>query len=234
MPVTLVSPGAATVATQAIPMSCHSTGVASPRCLIQAERKNCGVPGQGGAKVSKEGLIGRSDDRCKLGTADGRHEYSSSSWYRSSAREHEQVEILPSGRQPPKAHIFYRTTSRVQSDKPVSAFNINLAITDLKTGKVVAQSSARSRDQGWTQNRRPTIATAVLVKDKVVRGPTFARARLLPEGADPAYFERIATAPLSTLQQRLQHGLSGIHSRFTTAQRAHPPVSSPGSETASI
>ena len=111
----------------------------------------------------------------------------------------EQFEMLPfqAANLPKAQYLLTGTTSRVQTDKPVNAFNINLAITDLKTGKVVAQASARSKDQGL--DATPTAYyrdSPVLVKDKVVDG--YVRTSETPPGkaADPAYLERIATQPI--------------------------------------
>jgi len=111
----------------------------------------------------------------------------------------EQFEILPfeAANLPKAQYLLTGTTTRVQSDKPVNAFNINLAITDLKTGKVVAQASSRSKDQGL--DATPTAYyrdSPVLVKDKVVEG--YVRTSETPPGrpADPAYLERIATQPI--------------------------------------
>ena len=77
------------------------------------------------------------------------------------------------------------------------SFRINLAMTDLKTGQVVAQAAARARDEGLDTN--PTAYyrdSPVLVKDKVVEG--YIRTSETPPGspADRTYFERIAAATL--------------------------------------
>ena len=110
-----------------------------------------------------------------------------------------QVDVVPfqSGNLAKAQYLLTGTTSRVQSDKPVRAFNINLAITDLKTGKVIAQSSARSSDEGL--DATPTAYyrdSPILVKDKVVNG--YIRTSETPPGsaADPAYLEKLAAAPL--------------------------------------
>jgi outer membrane protein OmpA-like peptidoglycan-associated protein len=110
-----------------------------------------------------------------------------------------QLEILPfqAANLPKAQYLLTGTTNRVQSDKPTRAFDINLAITDLKTGKVVAQSSARSLDQGL--DATPTAYyrdSPILVKDKVVEG--YVRTSQTPPGkaADPAYLEYINAAPV--------------------------------------
>jgi outer membrane protein OmpA-like peptidoglycan-associated protein len=110
-----------------------------------------------------------------------------------------QLEILPfqTANLPKAQYLLTGTTSRVQTDKPTRAFDINLAITDLKTGKVVAQSSARSLDQGL--DATPTAYyrdSPVLVRDKVVDG--YVATSQTPPGkpADPAYLEFINAAPV--------------------------------------
>lgn len=110
-----------------------------------------------------------------------------------------QLEILPfqAANLPKAQYLLTGTTSRVQSDKPTRAFDINLAITDLKTGKIVAQSSARSVDQGL--DATPTAYyrdSPILVRDKVVDG--YVATSQTPPGkpADPAYLEFINAAPV--------------------------------------
>jgi outer membrane protein OmpA-like peptidoglycan-associated protein len=110
-----------------------------------------------------------------------------------------QVEILPfqAANLPKAQYLLTGTTSRVRTDKPVRAFDINLAITDLKTGKVVAQASARSADQGL--DATPTAYyrdSPILVTDKVVDG--YVRTSTTPPGtaADPAYLASLNTAPV--------------------------------------
>ena len=110
-----------------------------------------------------------------------------------------QIDIVPfqSGNLVKAQYLLTGTTSRVQSDKPVRAFNINLAITDLKTGKVIAQSSARSGDEGL--DATPTAYyrdSPVLVKDKVVDGYIRTSEAQPGSAADPAYLEKLSAAPL--------------------------------------
>ncbi len=110
-----------------------------------------------------------------------------------------QIEILPfqADNLAKSQYLLMGTTSRVQSDKPTRAFNINLALVDLKTGKVVAQASARSSDAGL--DATPTAYyrdSPVLVKDKVVEG--YIRTAEMPPGgaADRTYIEKLSAAPL--------------------------------------
>ena len=74
-------------------------------------------------------------------------------------------------------------------------FQIDLAATDLKTGRVAAQASSRARDEGLDTNPTPYYRDSpVVVKDKVVDG-YIATSKTAPgQPADPVYFERVSTA----------------------------------------
>jgi outer membrane protein OmpA-like peptidoglycan-associated protein len=201
MPVTLVLAGCAapvaTSDTNELPFE-QAVAVATDG-LIKQTQKLPGFLAKVEAKVSKKGLLVDPMIDASSGQQTGVTKQLEQLVTDRLRANYEQVEILPfqAANLPKAQYLLTGTTSRVQSDKPVSAFNINLAITDLKTGKVVAQSSARSRDQGL--DATPTAYyrdSPVLVKDKVVEG--YVRTSQTPPGkaADPAYFERIATAPL--------------------------------------
>lgn len=86
-----------------------------------------------------------------------------------------------------------RAASNQSGAPPV--FLINLALTDLKDGTVVAQASSRARDEGLDTNpTRYYRDSPVVVKDKVVEG--YIATSQAPPGtpSDPVYFERVATA----------------------------------------
>ena len=109
-----------------------------------------------------------------------------------------QFEILPfqSANLSKAQYLLTGTMTRVQGGKS-NVFRINLALTDLKTGNVVAQSSARARDEGLDTNPTPYYRDSpILVKDKVIDG--YIRTCETPPGrpADPVYFERVSTATL--------------------------------------
>ena len=75
------------------------------------------------------------------------------------------------------------------------ALQINLALTDLKSGTVVAQASALARDEGLDHTPLAYYRDSpVLVKDKVIEG--YARTSATPPGqrGDAFYLERIAAA----------------------------------------
>lgn len=91
-------------------------------------------------------------------------------------------------------YLLTGTMKRDQSSKS-GVFRISLALTDIKTGNVVAQSSARARDDGLDTSPTPYYRDSpILVKDKVVDG--YIRTCETPPGqpADPAYFQRVSTA----------------------------------------
>jgi outer membrane protein OmpA-like peptidoglycan-associated protein len=74
-------------------------------------------------------------------------------------------------------------------------FQIDLALTDLKTGMVVAQASSRARDEGLDTTPTPYYRDSpIVVKDKVVDGYIGTSKRSPGQPADPVYFERVATA----------------------------------------
>ena len=104
---------------------------------------------------------------------------------------------VPDGEPSQSPISAHRNDEPRPSDKPTRTFDINLAIIDLKTGKVVAQSSARSLDQGLDATPTPYYRDSpILVKDKVVDG--YVATTQTPPGkpADPAYLEFIDAAPV--------------------------------------
>jgi hypothetical protein len=97
-------------------------------------------------------------------------------------------------------YVLTGTTTRLvdasaaaASTRPV--FRIDLALTELKTGNVVAQASSRVRQDGLDTTPTPYYRDSpVLVKDKVVDG-YIATCRTTPgQPAAKDYFERLATA----------------------------------------
>ena len=110
-----------------------------------------------------------------------------------------QLDVVPfqAGNLGQAQYLLTGTMTRVASSQaggpPV--FQINLALTDLKAGMVVAQSSARARDEGVDTNPTPYYRDSpIVVKDQVVDG--YIATSQTPPGrpADPVYFERVATA----------------------------------------
>lgn len=110
-----------------------------------------------------------------------------------------QVEVLPF--QPSSLakaqYLLTGTLTRVNAaaGNQHPPFQIDLALTDTKTGNVVAQSSSRARD-----DKLDTTPTAYyrdspfLVKDKVVEGYLRTASTKPGQPADAAYFQRVTTA----------------------------------------
>ena len=103
------------------------------------------------------------------------------------------------------------------------ALQINLALTELKSGNVVAQASALALDDGLDHTPLPYYRDSpVLVKDKVIEG--YARTSSTPPGqrADAFYLDRIASATLineaTTLynQERYVEALGQYRSALAT------------------
>jgi outer membrane protein OmpA-like peptidoglycan-associated protein len=104
----------------------------------------------------------------------------------------EQIEVLPfrAGNLAKAQYLLTGTLTRQQQ-----SYRIALALTDLKSGNVVAQSSAVARGDGVDMSPLPYYRDSpVLVKDKVIEG--YVATSATPPGgkADPLYLERIATA----------------------------------------
>ncbi len=96
-------------------------------------------------------------------------------------------------------YVLTGTMTRLQDPKAGarSPFQINLALTEVKSGTVVAQASSTARDDGMDTTPTPYFRDSpVLVKDKVVDG--YVRTSQTPPGqpADKDYFERLATATM--------------------------------------
>ena len=103
------------------------------------------------------------------------------------------------------------------------ALQINLALTELKSGNVVAQASALALDDGLDHTPLPYYRDSpVLVKDRVIEG--YARTSTTPPGqrADAFYLDRIASATLineaTTLynQERYVEALGQYRSALAT------------------
>jgi hypothetical protein len=122
-------------------------------------------------------------------------------------------------------YLLTGTMTRVES-APANrkrALQINLALTDLKSGTVVAQASALARDEGLDHTPLAYYRDSpILVKDKVIEG--YARTSATPPGqrGDAFYLERIASATLineaTTLynQERYVEALGQYRSALAT------------------
>ncbi|MBB3176075.1 OmpA family protein [Variovorax sp. Sphag1AA] len=94
-------------------------------------------------------------------------------------------------------YLLTGTMTRLQVDQPRGPMEINLALTELASGKVIAQSSAITRDEGL--DHTPLLYyrdTPVPTKDRVVDGYVRTSATAPGQKADAYYLERLAVAPL--------------------------------------
>jgi outer membrane protein OmpA-like peptidoglycan-associated protein len=94
-------------------------------------------------------------------------------------------------------YLLTGTMRRLEGKPPGSqdVFQINLALTDMRTGTVVAQASSRVRDGALDTNPTPYYRDSpILMKDNVVDGYIVTAEASPGRPADPVYFERVATA----------------------------------------
>jgi outer membrane protein OmpA-like peptidoglycan-associated protein len=139
----------------------------------------------------------------------------------------DQFEILPfqSANLARAQYLLTGTMTRVENggDARKRALRINLALTDLKSGTVVAQASALAKDEGLDHTPLAYYRDSpVLVKDQVIEG--YARTSATPPGqrGDAFYLDRIAAATLineaTTLynQERYVEALGQYRSALAT------------------
>jgi len=96
-------------------------------------------------------------------------------------------------------YLLTGTMTRVGGDGTANrrALQIQLALTDLKTGIVAAQASALARDDGLDHTPLAYYRDSpVLVKDKVIEGYARTSATAPGQRGDAFYLERIAEATL--------------------------------------
>lgn len=110
----------------------------------------------------------------------------------------ETMEILPfdSANLAKARYLLTGTMTRLSVEEPRSPLQINLALTELATGTVVAQSSSVARDEGLDHTPLPYYRdTPVPTKDRVIEG--YVRTTATPPGqhGDAYYLERLAAAP---------------------------------------
>ncbi|MEO8804937.1 MAG: OmpA family protein [Burkholderiaceae bacterium] len=109
----------------------------------------------------------------------------------------DSIEILPfqSANLGKAQYLLTGTMTRVQAGKGKGPLQINLALTELKSGNVVAQAAALARDEGLDHTPLPYYQDSpVLVKDQVIDG--YVKTSATPPGqrADAFYIERVAVA----------------------------------------
>lgn len=109
----------------------------------------------------------------------------------------DSIEILPfqSANLAKAQYLLTGTMTRMQAGKTKGPLQINLALTELKSGNVVAQAAALARDEGLDHTPLAYYQDSpVLVKDQVIDG--YVKTSATPPGqrADAFYIERIAVA----------------------------------------
>ena len=111
--------------------------------------------------------------------------------------KYESFEILPfrASNLSKTPYLLTGTMTRVAPDKPKSPLRLDLALTDLKTGNVVAQASSLAKDEGLDTTPTPYFRDSpILVKDKVIDGYIATSAGKPGSPADATYVERIGAA----------------------------------------
>jgi outer membrane protein OmpA-like peptidoglycan-associated protein len=111
-----------------------------------------------------------------------------------------QFEFLPftSANLTKAQYLLTGTMTRVPT-AATPTVNLSLALTDIRTGVVVAQASALAKEENLDSTpSRYYKDSPVLIKDKVVEG--YARTTATPPGqkADPYYMERVGVATVIT------------------------------------
>ncbi len=92
-------------------------------------------------------------------------------------------------------YLLTGTMTRAQGEHARNTFKLNLALTELRSGKVVAQASAQAQGAGLDNNPLPYYRDSpVLVKDQVLEGYIRSTATAPGQKADAFYLDRIAAA----------------------------------------
>ena len=113
------------------------------------------------------------------------------------SNKYDSFEILPfrAANLSKTPYLLTGTMTRVAVDKPKSPLRLDLALTDLKTGNVVAQASSLAKDEGLDTTPTPYFRDSpILVKDKVIDGYIATSAGKPGTPADATYIERIGAA----------------------------------------
>jgi outer membrane protein OmpA-like peptidoglycan-associated protein len=119
----------------------------------------------------------------------------------------DSFEILPfqSANLSRAQYLLTGTMTRVENGAGKKrALQVNLALTDLKSGEVVAQASALAKDEGLDHTPLAYYRDSpVLVKDQVIEGYTRTSATPPGQRADAFYLDRIASATMINEATRL-------------------------------
>jgi outer membrane protein OmpA-like peptidoglycan-associated protein len=108
-----------------------------------------------------------------------------------------QFEFLPfqSANLTRAQYLLTGTMARVPGPIGQTAIRLSLALTDLKSGLVVAQASALAREENLDSTPSPYYKDIpILIKDKVVEGYAKTTTTTAGQRADPYYMERIGAA----------------------------------------
>lgn len=117
---------------------------------------------------------------------------------RMKARD-DAVDILPfqSANLGKARYLLTGTMTRLSVGEPGGPLEINLALTDLGSRDVAAQSSAVARDEGLDHTPLPYYQdTPVPTRDLVIESYVRTTATRPGQPADPYYMERISVAPV--------------------------------------
>ncbi len=111
--------------------------------------------------------------------------------------KYDQFEVLPfqANNLGKAQYLLTGTTSSITPGKSKPSLRISLALTEIKSGNVVAQASVVARDDGLDTNPTPFYRDSpVLMKDAVTDG--YVRTSATPPGrpADKLYFDRLTAA----------------------------------------
>jgi flagellar motor protein MotB len=140
-------------------------------------------------------------------------------------KTYDQFEVLPfrAANLSRAQYLLTGTMTRAANDRSKRGLQINLALTDLKTGNVVAQASAVARDEGLDSTPLPYYRDSpILVKDKVIEGYVSTSATPPGQRANPYYMERVSAATLIQEatqlynQERYQEALGQYRSALAT------------------
>ena len=97
-------------------------------------------------------------------------------------------------------YLLTGTLARTLDGRPKGTLQLNLALTDLKSGLVVAQARALMRDEGLDNTPARYYADSpVLVRDRVIEGYIATTGGAVGTPADPVYLKRLGVA--TTIQE---------------------------------
>lgn len=115
--------------------------------------------------------------------------------------QHPHLEVLPFAQASLARAQLVLAATIARLEQPRGVFQIHLALADLKTGQVVAQASARARDEGFDTTPTPYYrdTPVLLLKDRVVEGYIRTAQTAPGQAADATYLERVAAA--ATIQE---------------------------------